>query len=94
MSAWADEAGRDVPYGYGSQYGSRWADAEPRWGPDRPLAERITKRGRWADVDPTVRGGVWSRYKWGTLVLYAGYMGALFGIARSSQGAQDLTSTR
>ena len=24
----------------------------PRWGTDRPLAARITRRGRWRKVDP------------------------------------------
>lgn len=77
MSAWANEPGRDVPSGYRE----RRVGLEPRWGPDRPLAERITKRGRWAVVDPQLRGRVWSRYRWAALLTYVGYMGALFAKA-------------
>jgi hypothetical protein len=79
VSAWANEPGRDVPYGYRE----RRVGLEPRWTPDRPLAERITRRGRWEGVDPLRRGRVWSRYRWGMLVVYLGYMGALF--ARASR---------
>ncbi len=76
MSAWADEPGRDVPIDWDPR-----SRLEPRWGPDRPLAERITRRGRWVGVDPRQRGGVWSRWKWAALVTYVGLLGGAYATA-------------
>lgn len=59
---------------------------EPRWAPDRPLAERITKVGRWRRVDPLRHGSVWSRWKWLTLVSYLGLVGGAFAKAWRDHG--------
>jgi hypothetical protein len=97
MSGWSGEPGRDVPSwegggevtGWdppGQWYGRRWDEPlEPRWSPDRPLAERITRRGRWQDVDPLRRGGVWSRYKLATLAGYLALVGGAYARAWSEQ---------
>lgn len=50
--------------------------AAPRWSPDRPLAERITRVGRWKRVDPTQPGRLWS---WGRWMGFAGWVGLVAG---------------
>ena len=54
----------------------------PRWGTDRPLATRITQRGRWRKVDPLRVGRaptVWE------VLGYAAWVGLLVGSLRKAQ---------
>ncbi len=78
MSAWADRGGRDVPHGFGAR-----DVLEPRWDASVPLAMRITKRGRWEDVDPSEPGGRWSFGRWLGLAFYVGLVGGAFVRARA-----------
>lgn len=78
MSAWSDGGGRDVPSGYGARDVLR-----PRWDDSRPLAERITKRGRFAHIDPTQPGEVWKPRRWIALFAWAVLVGGAYARAWS-----------
>lgn len=62
-------------------YGGLWEEPEPRWSPDRPLAERITRLGRWSRVDPLERGRLWNRREWAAFGLWGALVAGGFGLA-------------
>lgn len=71
--------------GYGT-YGWGVEDLEPRWTPDVPLAERITKVGRFRQIDPGTPGSIWPAPKWSALAGYVAVIGWAFARARRITG--------
>ncbi len=65
------------PPGYGT-YGWGVEDLEPRWTPDVPLAERITRVGRFRGIDPSEEGSLWPASKWWALASYLGIVAWAF----------------
>ncbi len=61
----------------------------PRWTPDRPLAERITRRGRFRAVDPRVPGSVWGVGRWLGVLLWAGILGGAYARAARQHRTGD-----
>ncbi len=59
---------------------------EPRWAPDRPLAERITRRGRFRRIDPGRPGKVWKLRRWAALGIWALLVAAAFAQAWRERG--------
>lgn len=59
---------------------------EPRWGPDRPLAERITRVGRFGAIDPSTAGRVWTRWNWFGFTLWVGVLGGTLARAHRQHG--------
>lgn len=65
---------------------------EPRWTADRPLTERITRRGRFRRVDPSQRGRVWKLRRWLALVAWALLLAGAFAKARQDVGGSGRSS--
>lgn len=59
---------------------------EPRWAADRPLSERITRRGRFRRMDPSRAGKVWKLRRWVALALWALLLGGAFAKAWRETG--------
>lgn len=63
---------------------------EPRWSPDRPLAERITRLGRFRRIDPGQPGKVWKLHRWAALAGWALLVAGAFAKAwRDSGGVRS-----
>lgn len=62
---------------------------QPRWAPDVALAARVTRRGRFATIDPSVPGRVWRVGEWIGLVAWAAVLaGALLRARRELRAPQ------
>ncbi len=67
-------------------------DGEPRWAPDRPLSERITRRGLFRQLDPAQRGRVWKLRRWLALGAWALLLAGAFAKAWRDAGGVDRPS--
>ncbi len=67
---------------------------EPRWAPDRPLSERVTRRGRFRKLDPSRPGGVWKLRRWLALGAWAVLLAGAFAKAWREAGQVAGRSTR
>ncbi len=77
------------PTGYGT-YGWGVEELEPRWTPDVPLAERITRVGLFERIDPSEEGSLWPAPKWWALAGYLGIVGWAFVKARRLSRTEDM----
>ncbi|MDP8927269.1 MAG: hypothetical protein M3O70_01500 [Actinomycetota bacterium] len=59
---------------------------EPRWTPDLPLSERITRRGRFRRVDPGRPGKVWKLRRWAAVGGWALLVAVAFAKAWRQEG--------
>ncbi len=66
----------------------------PRWAPDRPLAERITRRGRFRKLDPSRPGRVWKLRRWLALGAWALLLAGAFAKAWREAGGVAGRSAR
>lgn len=76
------------PPGYGT-YGWSSEELEPQWTPDVPLADRITKVGRFRQLDPSEPGSIWPVPRWWALAGYAAVVGWAFARAWRITGGLD-----
>ncbi|MGH3443641.1 MAG: hypothetical protein ACRDUY_16655 [Nitriliruptorales bacterium] len=66
----------------------------PRWTPHVPLADRITKRGRFERIDPRRVGRAWSRAEWVGFVLAVVSVGGVLAKAwRDAGGLAEATDS-
>ncbi|MFN2557551.1 MAG: hypothetical protein ABR592_11935 [Nitriliruptorales bacterium] len=68
-------------------------DGEPRWVPDRPLSERITRRGRFRRLDPSRPGRVWKLRRWLALGAWALLLAGTFAKAWREEGGVGAPTT-